>query len=124
MAEKKIAFDESTVAGSATARFVRVSPRRARLVADLIRYKSVGEAEALLKFSNKKSVTPAVKKLLDAAKAAVNHRQYPHIEELVIGDIRVDGGPMFKRGRAQSRGRPATIRRRTSHITIRLMPPA
>lgn len=120
----KKGFDDSVIAGKATVRFARISPRKARLVADMIRYKTVSEAEGILKFTPKPKIVAAIKKLLDAAKASVNRREFPDVEELIIGDIRVDGGITLKRARPQSRrGYPTMIRRRTSHITIKLMPP-
>jgi large subunit ribosomal protein L22 len=117
-------YDETTVAGKATAKFVRVSPRKVRAMIDQIRYKTVAEAEAILKFTPKPAVVPAVTKVLNAAKASVNRHDFPNVEELVIGDVRADGGPMFKRVKPQSRGRASLIRRRSCHITMRLMPPA
>lgn len=123
MAERKIAFDEEIIAGKAIVRYARVSPRKVRLIADLLRYKTVAEAEKILKFTPKPSSVPIIKKALDAAKASVDRHEFPGVEELVIGDIRIDGGPMLKRIRAQSRGRAVRYLKRTSHISISLMPP-
>ncbi len=122
MASGKIEFDKNIVAGKAVVRYARISPLKVRLVADLIRYKTVAEAEAILKFTPKPSSVPMLVKALKAAKASVNKHEFPKVEELIIGDIRVDCGPMLKRFRAQSRGRAAPYVRRSCHITVKLMP--
>ena len=124
MATEKLPYDPSRVAGKATIKFALVSARKARLMIDLLRYKTVAEAERILKFTPKPSVVPLLTKLLDAAKASVNKHDFPNVDELIIGDIRADVGPTFKRIRPQSRGRASYIRRRMSHLTVRLMPPA
>lgn len=123
MAVKTIPYDATTIAGKATVRFANVSARKARLVIDMIRYKSVGEADTILKFTVKPSAAPIVKKLLDAAKASVNRRDYSNVEDLIIGEVYADVGPSMKRVRPQSRGRANYYRRRMCHITLRLMPP-
>ena len=124
MSSAKRPYDSSRVAGKATARFVRVSARKARVMLDQLRFKTVAEAEVILKFTPKPSVVPIISRVLATAKASVNRHDFPNVEELVIGDIRADVGPMMKRVRPQSRGRAAWIRRRSCHISLSLMPPA
>jgi len=97
-------------------RGLRISPRKVRLVADLIRRKSVAQAANILKFASKRAAGPMAK-LLDSAVANAkgNDMKEP---ELFIQKITVDEGPKLKRWRARSMGRANTILKRTSHITI------
>ncbi len=123
MAEKYIPYNDSVIASKATIKYAPVPARKVRLVIDLLRYKTVAEAEEILQFTPKPSVVPVLKKLLDSAKANVPHGEFPHAEDLVIGDIRADVGPQLKRIRPRARGRATWIRKRMCHISIRLMPP-
>ena len=112
---------ESRVTVHATARFVRSSPRKARLVTDHIKGKSVDEARAILAFSPR-SVAEDWRKLLDSAIANAEHNH-----DLVGDDLRVlnataDDGPTLKRFRPRAMGRATRIRKRTSHLTITLTP--
>jgi len=96
---------------------LRVAPRKVRMAADLIRGRSIKQAQGLLEFSLKKTAEP-IKKLLDSAVAnAVNNLELIE-DSLVISEIFVDEGPKLKRWRARSRGRAAPIQKKTSHITI------
>ena len=101
----------------AKARFVRVSPRKARRVVDLIRGKPVGEARRVLQFSNLGAAVP-VRKVLDSAIA--NAEQNPGIvaDNLVVARTFVDEGPTLNRWRPRALGRATRIRKRTSHITV------
>lgn len=106
----------------AIARNLRLSPRKARLVADLVRGKKVHEARDILTFTVKKA-SPIVSKLLESAVAnaefaAREKGQRIDTEEYVIDTIFVDGGLVMKRFQPASRGRPLKIRKRTSHITL------
>ncbi len=106
----------------AIARHVRMSPRKARLVVDQIRGRSVNEAYALLQFS-KKGAAETVEKTLRSAVAnaqakAMDGGDTLDIDELVVRECFVDEGPSLKRWRAAAQGRPAPRRRRTSHITV------
>ena len=98
-------------------RFIRISPRKLRYVADIIRNKSVEEAVDILTFTPKKAAS-IVKKAVEsaAANAAENH----NMEEdgLVVTRIFVDEGPILKRFRPRARGRATRIRKRTSHLTV------
>jgi len=101
----------------AVARYVRVSPQKARLVVDLIRGRKVGEAKVILEFTQRKAAS-IVSKLLKSAVA--NASQKPDIDEniLYVKKIFVDQGPALKRWRARAQGRAASIKKRMSHITI------
>jgi large subunit ribosomal protein L22 len=96
---------------------VRISPQKARLVVDLIRGKKVEDADARLSFTDKKAAG-IVRKVLKSAMA--NAAQNPNIDEniLYVREIFVDQGPSLKRWRARAQGRAASIRKRTSHITV------
>ena len=105
----------------AVAKFVRVSPRKARLVADHIRGRSVPEARTILAFTERAAAVD-VEKVLRSAVANAESRPDLHWtgDELVISAAYADEGPTLKRWRARARGRVARIRKRTCHITIEL----
>jgi large subunit ribosomal protein L22 len=103
-----------------TARYVRVAPRKARLVADLIRGKNVIEARTILEYANRPSAAPHVLKLLDSVLAEAEREHHGEIEDLVVAKIFVDGGPSMKRIQPRAMGRAFRIIKRTSHITIGL----
>ena len=105
----------------AQARWVHSSARKARLVTDLIRGRSVPEARTILAFSNR-AVAKDVEKVLRSAVANAESRPDLHWEgdDLVILAAYADEGPTLKRWRARARGRVARIRKRTCHITIEL----
>jgi large subunit ribosomal protein L22 len=104
------------------ARFLRIAPRKARLVADLIRGKKVSEALTILDFTVKRSA-PMLRKLLQSAVANVEvaakeRRERVDTDEMIVKDVYVDGGPTLKRFTQQPRGRATRVRKRTSHVTI------
>jgi large subunit ribosomal protein L22 len=105
----------------AQARWVHSSARKARLVTDLIRGRSVPEARTILAFSNR-AVAKDVEKVLRSAVA--NAETHPSLhwqgDDLVVVAAYADEGPTLKRWRARARGRVARIRKRTCHITIEL----
>lgn len=101
----------------ATARFVRMSPRKVRLVTNLIKGKRVGVARTQLAFLPKAATTPVLKVLNSAVANAVNNFQLNEAD-LTIKSATTDGGPTLKRWRARAMGRAAPIRKRTSHITV------
>jgi large subunit ribosomal protein L22 len=105
----------------AQARWVHSSARKARLVTDLIRGRSVPEARTILAFSNR-AVAKDVDKVLRSAVANAESRPDLHWQgdELVVIAAYADEGPTLKRWRARARGRVARIRKRTCHITIEL----
>lgn len=103
----------------AEARWVRISPRKARLVAEHIRGRSVPEARTVLAFTTRAAAREIEKVLRSAvANAEANHGLIG--DELVVSSATVDEGPTLKRWRARARGRVARIRKRTCHITVKL----
>jgi len=97
--------------------YLRIAPRKVRLVADLIRRKKAEEAQSILKFTVKKGSEPMLKLLNTAMADAKNNFQLDP-SNLIISKITVDEGPKYKRWKARSRGMAAPIKKRTSHITI------
>ena len=103
----------------AEAKWVRLSPRKARLVADHIRGRSVPEARTVLAFTPRVAARELEKVLRSAvANAEANHNLVG--DELLVSAAYVDVGPTIKRWRARARGRVARIRKPTCHITIKL----
>ena len=96
---------------------LRISPRKVRLVADLIRGKSVEEARNILRFTIKRA-TPFVRKLLDSVVANAKHNEKMEEDKLFIHEIRVDGGRTLKRFRPVAKGRTNPLAKRTSRLTI------
>ena len=101
----------------ATARYVRVSPRKARLVVDLIRGKSAAEAATILRFTDK-AVAEVVGKVLASAVANAEHNLKIGPETLFVSEAFVNEGPTLKRIRPRAMGRAFRIRKRSSHITV------
>ena len=97
--------------------FARISPQKARLVADQIRGKSVDQALEILTFSNKKAAD-LVKKVLESAIANAEHNEGADIEDLSVAKIFVDEGPIMKRIMPRAKGRADRILKRSSHITV------
>src|ERR671917_2781349 len=106
----------------AKARYVRIAPRKARLVADEVRGKSFPEAVSLLAFTNKRAAK-IIAEVIESAAANAEHNDDADPEELFVREIRVDDGPTIKRYRARAMGRATMIRKRTSHITVELGAP-
>jgi large subunit ribosomal protein L22 len=101
---------------------VRISPRKARLVTDHIRGRSVPEARTVLAFTTRAAAREIEKVLKSAvANAEANHGLFG--DDLRVAAAYVDEGPTIKRWRARARGRAARIHKRTCHITIKLAPP-
>ena len=103
----------------AQAKYVRMSPRKARLVAEHIRGRSVPEARAVLAFTPKEAAGEVEKVLQSAVSNAEANHGIPE-DRLYISEAFVDGGPVMKRWRARARGRVARILKRTCHITVLL----
>ena len=105
----------------AVAKFVRISPRKARLVTDNIRGRSVPEARTVLAFTERHAALD-VGKALDSAVANAESNPALHWngDDLVVAEVYVDEGPTLKRWRARARGRVARIKKRTCHITIKV----
>lgn len=106
---------------SARAKYIRVSARKVRLVIELIKGKTVEEANVILDNVNKRACA-FLKKVLNSAFANANHNKQEKLlsKDLYISDIKADGGPMLRRYRAATMGRAAPIRHRTAHIYIAL----
>lgn len=102
---------------SARLRFARLSPRKARLVADQIRGLPVERADELLTFSRKRAAS-VIRKVLSSAIANAEHNEGADIDELRVHSICVDQGPVYKRFRPRARGRATRILKPTSHITL------
>jgi large subunit ribosomal protein L22 len=118
--QKKSAQKQSV---RAQAKYVHVSARKARLVTDLIRGRSVPEARTILAFS-KRAVAEDVEKVLRSAVANAESRPDLHWngDDLVVATAYVDEGPTLKRFRPRARGRASAIRKRMCHITVELAP--
>lgn len=101
----------------AISKFVRISPRKARLAAGLIRGKRVDNASAQLQFSSLKGGR-LLKKTLDSAVANAETQLDARREDLVVSEVRVDQGPVFKRAKPKNRGGRHPIMKRTSHFTV------
>jgi large subunit ribosomal protein L22 len=101
----------------AVAKYVRISPQKAKLVVDLIRGKKVEEAQTILAFT-RKYAAGLVRKALKSAVA--NATQNPNVDEkiLYVKSVYIDQGPALKRHRARAQGRVAAIKKRMSHITV------
>jgi large subunit ribosomal protein L22 len=105
----------------AAAKWVRITPRKARLVVEHIRGRTVPEARTVLAFTERAAAREIEKLLKSAvANAEANHNLIG--DDLVVKAAYVDEGPMIKRWRARARGRAARIRKRTCHITLTLVP--
>ena len=98
-------------------KYARISPQKARLVADQVRGMPVEQALETLVFSQKKAAV-IVKKILDSAIANAEHNEGADIDELSVTQVMVDQAPTMKRIRARAKGRANRILKRTSHITL------
>jgi len=105
----------------ASARYVRIAPRKVRLVADQIRGKDYEEALALLRFSPRGAAI-TVRKVLESAGANAENNFDLDPEEMRIAQISVDEGPTMRRYRPRARGRATRIEKRTCHINLALTP--
>jgi len=107
---------------SATAKQVRMSPRKVRLVVDQIRGRTVADALSVLRFSKKAASVPVSKTLRSAVANAEDKADRDgedlDVDDLFVSRAFVDEGPTYKRWRAAARGRAVPRRRRTSHITV------
>ena len=101
----------------ATAKFIRMSPRKVRLVIDVVRGLKLAEAQSQLKFMNKAAAVPVLK-LINSAAANAEHNFNLKAEDLVVKTIMADGGPTIKRWKPRAHGRAFPIRKRTSHIQV------
>jgi ribosomal protein L22 len=105
----------------AKARFVRVAPRKARLVADQVRGLPVTDARTLLEFSPRGAARDLAR-LIDSAAANAEANHDLVADDLRIAAVNVDEGPTLKRWRARARGRATRIEKKTSHLSVALTP--
>ena len=103
-------------------KYVRIAPRKARLVADEVRGKSYPEAASILRFTNKRAAR-LIGEVMNSAAANAEHNDDADPDALFVREIRVDEGPTIKRYRARAMGRATMIRKRTSHISVELGDP-
>ena len=103
----------------AVARYIRVSPRKARLVADLVRGKTVAEALAILQYSPQVAARHIEKVLRSAVANAEHNHQVRSLDDLRVNAV-IDGGPSLKRIQPRAMGRAFWIRHRLAHITVAL----
>jgi len=103
----------------ATARYIRLSPRKARLVADLVRGKTVAEALAILQYSPQVAARHIEKVLRSAVANAEHNHQVRNLDDLRVNPV-IDGGPSLKRIQPRAMGRAFWIRHRLAHITVSL----
>ncbi|MDQ0190409.1 50S ribosomal protein L22 [Alicyclobacillus cycloheptanicus] len=101
----------------AVARYIRIAPRKVRLVVDLIRGKRVGEALAILKFTPR-GASPVVEKVLRSAVANAENNHNLDVDNLFVKEVFVDQGPTLKRFHPRAQGRAYSVFKRTSHITV------
>lgn len=101
----------------AVAKYIRISPQKARLVADVIRGMDAGQALTTLRFMPKKGAV-IIRKVLESAVANADQLDTVDVDTLYVKDIQVDGGPMLKRFRPRAQGRATRILKRSSHITV------
>jgi ribosomal protein L22 len=105
----------------ASSRYVRVAPRKARLVADQVRGLQIERARALLQFSPRGAAQDIVK-LIDSAAANAENNHDLDADEMRVAEITVDEGPTLRRFRPRALGRATPINKRTSHIAVALSP--
>ena len=103
----------------ATIKFLRIAPRKVRLVADMIRGKNVEDALNILQFTPKSSAKPLAK-LVKSAVANADAAGGVNVDKLVVSKVWADGGPVIKRFMPRAMGRATPILHRTSHVTVEL----
>lgn len=108
---------EQITSATATAKTVRIAPRKARLVLELIKGKSAAEAMAILQFTPRAG-SPIVAKVLKSAIANAEHNYDLDAQSLVVSEVYVNEGPTLKRFRPRAKGSASPINKRTSHITV------
>ncbi|HVX10813.1 MAG TPA: 50S ribosomal protein L22 [Pirellulales bacterium] len=101
----------------ATHRFARISARKVRPLADLIRGKHADEALDILRYQPQRGAR-LLEKVLKSALGNAEDRRAQNLQHLIVVDVRVDGGPMFKRIRPRARGMAFMIKKRMSHIRV------
>ena len=102
----------------AIARYVRITPRKVRLISDLVRGKAVNEALTILKFSSRKRTATTLSTLLESAVANAEQKGRIDVDNLFIKSLLVDQGPTLKRFASRAKGQGMRIMKKTSHITV------
>ncbi|MGE4234531.1 MAG: 50S ribosomal protein L22 [Bacteriovoracia bacterium] len=105
---------------SASLKYIRVTPRKTMLVANMIRGKGINEALAILKFSKRKRVAGLLSGLLKSAVANADQKKKIDVDTLVVKKLEVGKGPTLKRFRPRSMGRASRINKKTSHVFVTL----
>jgi ribosomal protein L22 len=120
-AEPKKAKKPVAIVVRASSRYVRIAPRKARLIADQVRGLHIDQARALLQFSPR-SAAHDIGKLIESAAANAENNHDLVADEMRVAEITVDEGPTLKRFRPRALGRATPIHKRTSHIAVALSP--
>ena len=107
------------MAYEAVHRFAKISARKVRPLADLVRGKLADEALEILRYQPHRGAR-LLEKVLHSALANAEDRRAPNLRHLVVVDVRIDGGPMFKRMQPKARGMASIIKKRMSHIRVAL----
>ena len=107
------------MAYEASHRYARISPRKVRLIADMIRGKFADDALDVLRFQPQRGAR-MLEKVLKSALANAEDRRAPNLNHLIVVEVRVDPGPMFRRMRPRARGMAHIIKKRMSHIHVAL----
>lgn len=115
--EEKAIEENDVIEAKAILKYARISSRKVKIVADLIRGKSVEEALKILKFAPKAS-SEILEKLLNSAIANAENNHFMNRSNLYVAEIYANQGPTLKRIRPAAKGSAVRIRKRTSHITI------
>jgi large subunit ribosomal protein L22 len=113
-------IETNIMISTATSRFIRMSPQKARLVVDLIRGKNVNEALMTLKFTNKKATREIEKVVKSAVANATQKSENIDVDNLFVEQCFINEGPRLKRMRPAPMGRAYRYQRRTAHITVQL----
>jgi large subunit ribosomal protein L22 len=118
---KKPAAKPVPIVVRASSRYVRIAPRKARLIADQVRGLHIEKARALLQFSPR-SAAHDIKKLIESAASNAENNHDLVADEMLVAEITVDEGPTLRRFRPRAQGRATRINKRTSHIGVALSP--
>ncbi len=102
----------------AVARYIRITPRKVRLVSDLVRGKSINEALTILKFSTRKRTARTISTLLESAVANAEQKGRIDVDNLFVKTLKVDQGPTLKRYASRAKGQGMRILKKTSHISV------
>lgn len=113
--------EKTVVEARATARYVRLAPRKVRVVVDLIRNESLEQARTILAFSDRRAAE-VIAKVLNSAAANAENNFGMRADDLYVKAAYVDEGPTLKRIRPRAKGSASRINKRTSHITVIVAP--